>query len=266
MTTELKSANSAKVGKIFKDARNDIGLSKNEVAHALVMNIKYIQAIESGNYSSFPSEGFARAYFIKYQDFLSINCDFPSIYNEDNRKVEIIEKSITKINRSLIPFFKKALIIIFIIFVSFSSYNAIFNNDSSTNSKNNSVSNSQNDQFIAQEISNNIAEKDQPLVFEEDFYEENKANIENEASNLMVDNKLRLNFFDQCWIEIYSRNELIANQLFQQGDVYILDIKKPFKVVVGDADNVEGTYNGDSIDFITNANRLRVNTITFNDE
>ena len=82
----------------------------------------------------------------------------------------------------------------------------------------------------------------------------------------MVDNKLRLNFFDQCWIEIYSRNELIANQLFQQGDVYILDIKKPFKVVVGDADNVEGTYNGDSIDFITNANRLRVNTITFNDE
>ena len=158
------------------------------------------------------------------------------------------------------------MIIIFIIFVSFSSYNAIFNNDSSTNSKNNSVSNSQNDQFIAQEISNNIAKKDQPLVFEEAFYEENKANIENEASNLMVDNKLRLNFFDQCWIEIYSRNELIANQLFQQGDVYILDIKKPFKVVVGDADNVEGTYNGDSIDFITNANRLRVNTITFNDE
>ena len=266
MINELKSANSAKIGKIFKEARNDLGISKRDIADSLVMSLKYIEAIESGNYAVFPSEGFARAYFIKYQDFLSINCDFPSIYNEDNRKVEIIEKSITKINRSLIPFFKKALIIIFIIFVSFSSYNAIFNNDSSTNSKNNSVSNSQNDQFIAQEISNNIAKKDQPLVFEKAFYEENKANIENEASNLMVDNKLRLNFFDQCWIEIYSRNELIANQLFQQGDVYILDIKKPFKVVVGDADNVEGTYNGDSIDFITNANRLRVNTITFNDE
>ena len=46
----------------------------------------------------------------------------------------------------------------------------------------------------------------------------------------------------------------------------MLDIEKPFKVVVGNADNVEGTYNGDSIDFITNANRLRVNTIIFNDE
>ena len=53
MTVELKSANSAKVGKIFKDARNNLELSKNDIAEALVMNIKYIQAIESGNYSSF---------------------------------------------------------------------------------------------------------------------------------------------------------------------------------------------------------------------
>ena len=51
---------------------NNLELSKNDIAEVLVMNIKYIQAIESGNYSSFPSEGFARAYFIKYQDFLSV--------------------------------------------------------------------------------------------------------------------------------------------------------------------------------------------------
>ena len=65
---------------------------------------------------------------------------------------------------------------------------------------------------------------------------------------------------------IYFENELVKNQLFQTGDAYMLDIQKPFKVVVGNADNVEGTYNGVSIDFITNANRLRVNTIIFNDE
>ena len=43
-------------------------------------------------------------------------------------------------------------------------------------------------------------------------------------------------------------------------------IKKPFKIVVGDAEAVTGSYNGNSIDFITNANRLRVNTIIFDDE
>ena len=71
------------------------------------MNIKYIEAIESGDYSIFPSEGFARAYFIKYQEFLSLNSDFPSIYNEDNRKSEIIEKSITKFNSLIYTSFKK---------------------------------------------------------------------------------------------------------------------------------------------------------------
>ena len=115
MINELKSANSAKIGKIFKEARNDLGISKRDIADSLVMSLKYIEAIESGNYAVFPSEGFARAYFIKYQDFLSINCDFPSIYNEDNRKDEIIKKSITKFNTSLIPLLIKAAITLLIL-------------------------------------------------------------------------------------------------------------------------------------------------------
>jgi cytoskeletal protein RodZ len=266
MTAELKSANSAKIGKIFKDARNNLELSKNDIAEALVMNIKYIQAIESGNYSSFPSKGFARAYFIKYQDFLSINCDFPSIYDEDIRKVEIIEKSITKIDMSLMPFFKKGIFIIITTFVLFSFYNIISNyNNNSAMNENNLADNLKNAQFISPEIKNNIVELDEPIVFNE-INEVNKVDIEDKTSTLSFNNKLTLNFLDECWIEIYSDNELVANQLFQLNDVYMLDIEKPFKVVVGNADNVEGTYNGDSIDFITNANRLRVNTIIFNDE
>ena len=89
MTLEVKSANSVKIGKVFIAGRIKAGLSKNEVAKASIMNIKYIEAIESGDYSIFPSESFARAYFIKYQDFLSLNCDFPSIYDENLRKSKI---------------------------------------------------------------------------------------------------------------------------------------------------------------------------------
>lgn len=40
----------------------------------------------------------------------------------------------------------------------------------------------------------------------------------------------------------------------------------PYKIIVGNADAVIGAYNGIEIDFITNANRLNVNTIIFNDE
>ena len=262
MINELKSANSAKIGKIFKEARNDIGISKRDIADSLVMSLKYIEAIESGNYAVFPSEGFARAYFIKYQDFLSINCDFPSIYNEDNRKDEIIKKSITKFNTSLIPLLIKAGITLLILFVLLMVYKSIFINKSSNKELINIIDNAMNAELIAADIKNNLKEIDElEINNQEDLGD---ISIENEKIN--TENNLTLNFLNECWIEIYYENELVANQLFQTGDTYILDIQKPFKVVVGNADNVEGTYNGVSIDFITNANRLRVNTIIFNDE
>jgi len=262
MINELKSANSAKIGKIFKEARNDIGISKRDIADSLVMSLKYIEAIESGNYAVFPSEGFARAYFIKYQGFLSINCDFPSIYNEDNRKDEIIKKSITKFNTSLIPLLIKAGITLLILFVLLMVYKSIFINKSSDNEIVNIIDNAMNAELIAADIKNNLKEIDElEINNQEDLGD---ISIENEKIN--IENNLTLNFLNECWIEIYYENELVANQLFQTGDVYMLDIQKPFKVVVGNADNVEGTYNGISIDFITNANRLRVNTIIFNDE
>ena len=262
MINELKSANSAKIGKIFKEARNDIGISKRDIADSLVMSLKYIEAIESGNYAVFPSEGFARAYFIKYQDFLSINCDFPSIYNEDNRKDEIIKKSITKFNTSLIPLLIKAGITLPILFVLLMVYKSVFINKSSDKEIINIIDNAMNAELIAADIKNNLKEIDElEINNQEDLGD---ISIENEKIN--IENNLTLNFLNECWIEIYYENELVANQLFQTGDTYMLDIQKPFKVVVGNADNVEGTYNGVSIDFITNANRLRVNTIIFNDE
>lgn len=262
MINELKSANSAKIGKIFKEARNDLGISKRDIADSLVMSLKYIEAIESGNYAVFPSEGFARAYFIKYKDFLSINCDFPSIYNEDNRKDEIIKKSITKFNTSLIPLLIKVGITLLILFVLIMVYKSIFINKSSDNEIINIIDNAMNAELIAADIENNLKEIDElEINNQEDLGE---ISIENEKID--TENNLTLNFLNECWIEIYFENKLVANQLFQTGDAYMLDIQKPFKVVVGNADNVEGTYNGVSIDFITNANRLRVNTIIFNDE
>ena len=262
MINELKSANSAKIGKIFKEARNDLGISKRDIADSLVMSLKYIEAIESGNYAVFPSEGFARAYFIKYQDFLSINCDFPSIYNEDNRKDEIIKKSITKFNTSLIPLLIKVGITLLILFVLIMVYKSIFINKSSDNEIINIIDNAMNAELIAADIKNNLKEINELEINKHEDLDE--ISIENEKIN--TENNLTLNFLNECWIEIYYENELVANQLFQTGDAYMLDIQKPFKVVVGNADNVEGTYNGVSIDFITNANRLRVNTIIFNDE
>ena len=84
----LKSAQTAKVGKIFKDARLQKSLSLTEVSIEAVINIEYIRAIESGDYSVFPARTYALKYFEKYANFLSIEATFFDIFNLD-----LIEKA-----------------------------------------------------------------------------------------------------------------------------------------------------------------------------
>ena len=78
---------------------------------------------------------------------------------------------------------------------------------------------------------------------------------------------LELKFIGECWVELYANNELVEAQQFSDGDTYIKETFTPFKIVVGNADLVKGTYNGEVIDFTKNANELNgVNTIIFNND
>ena len=254
MTENLKSASSAKIGKVFKVARKELGLSKVEVSNAAFMNIRYINAIESGDYSIFPSEGFAKAYFIKYQDFLSIECEFPPIYESNNRQDEIIKKSIAKINPSFIPIIR-VVVIVFTIFLSLYIINVSF----STETKDNDSS------LVKETIPNNELNKIDEAINLNNLTE-TPLNIIKDKPLINFSNKLIFSFFDECWIEIYSYDELIINKLFKYGDSFEVEIERPFKIVVGNAEAIEASYNGNNIDFITNANRLNVSTIMFNDE
>ena len=254
MTENLKSASSAKIGKVFKVARKELGLSKVEVSNAAFMNIRYINAIESGDYSIFPSEGFAKAYFIKYQDFLSIECEFPPIYENNNRQDEIIKKSIAKINPSFIPIIR-GVVIVFTIVLSVYIINISF----LTETKDNDSS-----QLKEKFLNNELNKIEEAVNFNSST--ETPVNIIEENPLINFSNKLIFSFFDECWIEIYSYDELIINKLFKYGDSFEVEIERPFKIVVGNAEAIEASYNGNNIDFITNANRLNVSTIMFNDE
>jgi transcriptional regulator with XRE-family HTH domain len=254
MTENLKSASSAKIGKVFKVARKELGLSKVEVSNAAFMNIRYINAIESGDYSIFPSEGFAKAYFIKYQDFLSIECEFPPIYESNNRQDEIIKKSIAKINPSFIPIIR-VVVIVFTIFLSLYIINVSFSTETNDNDSS----------LVKETIPNNELNKIDEAINLNNLTE-TPLNIIKDKPLINFSNKLIFSFFDECWIEIYSYDELIINKLFKYGDSFEVEIERPFKIVVGNAEAIEASYNGNNIDFITNANRLNVSTIMFNDE
>ena len=251
MSDNLKSANSAKTGIIFSDARLDQKLTIDEVSDKTLINTKFIKAIESGDYTDFPSEGFAKAYFIKYQNFLNIQCEFPSIYVQENRKDQIVKKSVAVFNRS----FKK-FIIVFGLVVSILTISILLNSFSVKDS--------------TQKIEQNI--KEEELYELTEIVNTNNMSEGIEAiTNLTIEpvvpaNNLQLLFTKECWVEIYSKDILLVSQLFNEGDIYNKIMQKPYKVVVGNVDAVTGTYNGIKIDFITNANRLNINTIIFNDE
>ena len=81
MHPTLQSARTCKIGVVFQKRRLLMSLSESEAALQTVINIDYIQAIESGNYSVFPARIFAIQYFRKYAGFLGLKLEFFDIYN-----------------------------------------------------------------------------------------------------------------------------------------------------------------------------------------
>ncbi len=77
----LRSAQTCKIGKVFKERRELLSLTESDVASDTKININYIKGIEHGDYSVFPARIFAIQYFRKYANFLDLRLNFFDIYN-----------------------------------------------------------------------------------------------------------------------------------------------------------------------------------------
>ena len=97
----FKSAQSAKIGKIFQQKRLLMSITLEEAAQKTFINIEYLKGIESGDYSVFPARMFALKYYEKYADFLDITQPFFDIFDksifdsldEDNLGESFFEKN-----------------------------------------------------------------------------------------------------------------------------------------------------------------------------
>ena len=245
MDAELKSANSVKTGKNFSAKRLELGYSIDDVCKKVFANKDYLIAIEEGNYSIFPSESFAKAYFNKYQKFLSLDLDFPLVFNlkpEKNHKKISTEISF---NSSFDNYLKYSLVAVALLLIILMGIYITSDKASTKQKKNpNKIIKVEEIAPIANTIDNKKKELD--------------------SNSQIINNNLVLYFEDECWLELYVENELIETKLFNNGEEYTKVIESPFRIIVGNGDSVKGTYNGIEIDFISNANRLtKVNIINF---
>jgi cytoskeletal protein RodZ len=288
MNEDLKSANSAKTGIIFKARREELGLTISEISSKYMINIKYLRCIESGSYSGFPSEGFARAYFRKYSNILDIKPEFPSVYVAQNRKDEIINKSYKSIGN---PFVKILIglaglvLLILIVIISKPTQPAI--KDIKVSGPGLSVSEdievlipdkfSVNDTGFHDNKNNSLVKK----ITKKNIVELPKIIPSATKNNLTIpaitmpiekitqeilngiDNKLLLYFDSECWVEIQADRNILVSDLYSKGDSLSLTLENPFSIKVGNVYAIRGTYQGLDIDFITGADRLNVNTIFY---
>ena len=84
----LKTEHTCKIGNIFKDRRVLMFLSEEDVATQTRININYIRAIESGDYSAFPARVYALRYYSKYANFLNIQIPFFDLYRKNTYRTQ----------------------------------------------------------------------------------------------------------------------------------------------------------------------------------
>jgi len=264
----MKSAQTAKIGKRFKIARELLGLSEAEASGVTFINVDYIRAIESGDYDIFPARMFALKYFEKYSSFLNIKQVFFDIYDSDNipDDSDVIKKEWIK---DFHPEIKIAVTLALFIIFAF-----IFNNQwDQTNARKeiNNLPSENTQENIAILLKNDRKLIDDALSSINPFIQPATSQAEeSEFSEFAVSqgviNNLSLSFVGESWVEIYQGSNQIIYKLFKASDNLEISITPPFKIIVGNAGAIVGFYNQNEINFTQVANKLNVSSIEIDNE
>ena len=263
----LRSAQTAKIGKKFKSMRESLGLSESQVSEKTYINVDYIKAIESGDYSIFPARMFALSYFERYSIFLGIDQVFFDIYDSDN-----LPKSSEDINKRQIkdfyPQIKIAaplmLLAIFFIFIGeddeLESSTKIIKLPREAMEGNSTLA-VVSDQKLINDALSLIHPFVQPAASNAD-----KSKLAEFTVSQGVINNLSLRFLEDSWVEIYQGSNQLIYKLFKANNNFEISITPPFRIIVGNADGIVGFYNQNEINFTQVANKLNVSSIEIDNE
>ena len=263
----LRSAQTAKIGKKFKSMRESLGLSESQVSEKTYINVDYIKAIESGDYSIFPARMFALSYFERYSIFLGIDQVFFDIYDSDNLPKSSEDSNKRQI-KNFYPQIKIAaplmLLAIFFIFIGEDDELEL-----STKiiklpreaMEGNSTLAVVSDQKLINDALSLIHPFVQPAASNAD-----ESKLTEFTVSQGVINNLSLRFLEDSWVEIYQGSNQLIYKLFKANNNFEISITPPFRIIVGNADGIVGFYNQNEINFTQVANKLNVSSIEIDNE
>ena len=247
--------------------RESIGLSESQVSAKTYINVDYIKAIESGDYSIFPARMFALRYFERYSTFLGTNQVFFDIYGVDNipisskdTKKRQIENYFPQIKIAL-PLMLLAILFIFI------------GGDERPTLSTEII---KLPREVMEENLTLASETDQKLINDalsliHPFVQLTASNAdESKLSEFTVSqgviNNLSLRFLEDSWVEISQGSNQLIYKLFKANNNLEISITPPFKIIVGNAGGIVGFYNQNEINFTQVANKLNVSSIEIDNE
>ena len=267
-----KSAQTAKIGKQFKKAREASGLSATEVSTQTFINIDFIDAIESGDYSIFPARLFAVRFFEKYSTFLGIKPIFFDIYDQKNLQNQedlVAKKNIIQEFTNKLSVASWSVAIAAIIFLVILLLNTLDRSRTSEQDSYNSANNSEKTPIPQSEIDQQSIAKSLSSI--KTLLEPRMSNAEElKPSEFWISEgeikNLSLRFVEDSWLEIYQGTSQIIYKLFQAGESFDISITPPFKIIAGNASGISGLYDQKEINFTQVANKLNVSLIEIENE
>lgn len=82
----------SELGQMLRNRRKERGITLKDIEGALSIRVKYLEALEEGNYAIIPGEVYAKGFLRNYASFLGFNAeDMVQLYKKEMQPSENIE-------------------------------------------------------------------------------------------------------------------------------------------------------------------------------
>ena len=280
----ITESDDSSVGKILSGARKKKRLRYKKLSAELKIDEELLIALEKEDFEKIPGgEAYIKGFLRAYAKKLDVNPDeiidrytlFTERKSQGKLKEDINDKSNDKEIKFLTPKligFISSIALIFICYLLFKPSDGLEKQSISINSNQNTK---ESDSYLSESNSGfkKISEEENSL--ENTLNEKEKVNDKPDLQNTRAEtnnwvessgsevvpvinkslDRIRIQVFDDCWLEVYSADKRLLYKLAKKGEDYYFEVPL-VKVIAGNSKNIELSYNGERVmlDKLTNKN------------
>ena len=270
------------VGKILSDARKKKRLRYKKLSSELKIDQELLIALEKEDFDKIPGgEAYIKGFLRAYAKKLDVNPDeiidrytlFTERKSQGKLKEVINYKSNDKEIKFLTPKLIGSISSIAFVFIIYLLFKPSYGLEKQSIADNSSQNKKEPDSYFSEKSSALKETSEEVNFLENTLNDQEKAKpdlqtvetkinnwVESEENEFVPDinkslDRIRIQVFDDCWLEVYSPDTRLLYKLARKGEDY--SFEEPLvKVIAGNSKNIELSYNGERVmlDKLTNKN------------